>query len=150
MIVIPNYSYGDIVNVMLDGSMEPVKILETSLMLESQEIFYKVVLHGKKDSAEFVINESEILTGYGRVPSPSFSVGDVVTFNQPIKDSDGEIDWDIRTGVIEKVFICWDESGYTIYYQTDDTQEGTYTLEDDIISQEDIEEEVISESERVG
>lgn len=135
MIVIPNYSYGDIVNVTLEDHIEPVKIIETSVVIESQEVFYKVVLFGQNDSTEFVINECDILTGYARVPSPSFAVGDLIEFNHAIiTEGSDNVDWDVRSGVIEKVFICWDEMGYTIYYKTDEHTDNDYVLEDNIIS----------------
>jgi hypothetical protein len=147
MIAIPRYSFGDVVNIMLDDVMESVKILETSIIVDSQEVFYKVALDRKKNTSEFVINEDQILAGYGRTPTPSFQVGDVVTFNYPVtNDLNTDVDWDVRTGVIEKVYICWDSDGYTVYYQTDETKEGEYTLEDDIITQEDIDGEVVNEN----
>ena len=137
MIAIPKYSSGDIVNVMNEDELIMVTILETSVIVETQDVYYKVSVHNAKDASEFVVSEDQIVRGYDKAPIPAFSVGDVVVFHVATKDDD----LDTRVGVVEEVYIKWDSSGYVIYYQTDETPEGIYTYEEDIICKE-VEEEL--------
>ena len=137
MITIPKYTVDDIVNIVIDDEVRMVSILNTTILVETNEVFYKVALCNLKEPSEFVVSEDQILSGYTKAPIPAFSVGDVVTFNHVSGNNEVET----VVGMIDEVYIKWDSTGYIIYYQTDETPEGTYTYEEDIICKEVDEEE---------
>jgi NMD protein affecting ribosome stability and mRNA decay len=142
MINIPKFREGDIVNISNNGVLESVVIMATTISVESQEIYYKVSLHDSKLGTEFIINEDEIITGYYSVPIPSFSVGDVISFNYAVSRENGAVDWEVREGVIETVNITWSEEGWYIYYKTDEHPVGEYVLQDDVVDADHINEEL--------
>lgn len=148
MIRVPRYQEGDSVNISTGSGLESVKVLATTISLETQEVYYKVCLHNKTEK-EFIVSEDEVITGYYSVPIPAFAVGDVITFDHQYQDASGSLTNEVRSGVIETVNITWSEEGWYIYYKTDEHMEGEYVMQDDIIDS-DIIDDSLEEEKRYG
>lgn len=139
MIRTPRYQEGDTVNISTGSGIESVKVLATTISVESQEIYYKVCLYNKTDK-EFIVSEDEVITGYYSVPIPAFAVGDVISYVHTLENTS-----EIRSGVIETVNITWSEEGWTIYYKTDEHPEGEYVFQDDVVDSDMIDDSLEEE-----
>ena len=147
--LIPLYRAGEIVYIIMEDEIKSVIILQTSLILEDEEIYYKV--QDISDEKKFwIVNEMDIRRGVDTVPTPAYSIGDNISFNFPTwpNGATSQVVWDVYSGLIEEILIKFTAEGYTVGYKTDEHKEGDYVLEDDVVSI-DLDEEDFQEEQHV-